>query len=113
MTDENQKKLKEINEKLKEIMLRHMEKPDVCASAINGLTLVRRETVNSSERCFEKSLASVISRAASPPSWAHRNFIYTRPMSCFRGGHAEHVLCYRPHAAPPSFPCSFTWTGRF
>ncbi len=22
-------------------------------------------------------------------------------MSCFRGGHAEHVLCYRPHAAPP------------
>ena len=35
MTDENQKKLKEINEKLKEIMLRHMEKPDVCASAIN------------------------------------------------------------------------------
>ncbi len=85
MTDENQKKLKEINEKLKEIMLRHMEKPDVCASAINGLTLVRRETVNSSERCFEKSLASVISRAASPPSWAHRNFIYTRTNVVFPG----------------------------
>lgn len=60
MTGKNQKKVKEINKKLKEIMLRHMEKPGVCASAINGLTLVRREAVNSSERCFEKPLASVI-----------------------------------------------------
>lgn len=60
MTGENQQKIQEINGKLKEILLRHMEKPGVCASAINGLTLVRREAVNSSERCFEKPLASVI-----------------------------------------------------
>ena len=60
MTGENQKKVKEINKKLKELLLRHMERPGVCASAINGLTLVRREAVNSSERCFEKPLASVI-----------------------------------------------------
>ena len=32
----------------------------------------------------------------------HTGISYTHePMSCFRGGHAEHVLCYRPHAAPP------------
>ena len=60
MTGENQQKIQEINGKLKEILLRHMEKPGVCASAINGLTLVRREADNSSERCFEKPLASVI-----------------------------------------------------
>lgn len=60
MPGDNQKKVKEISKKLKEIILWHMEKPGVCASAINGLTLVRREAVNSSERCFEKPLASVI-----------------------------------------------------
>ena len=105
MTDENQKKLKEINEKLKEIMLRHMEKPDVCASAINGLTLVRRETVNSSERCFEKSLASVISRAASPPSWAHRNFIYTRTNVVFPGWTCRaRPMLSAPRRPPLPFP---------
>lgn len=60
MTDENQAKVQEINKKLKELLLRHMEKPGVCASAIKGLTLVRREAVNCSEHCFAKPLASVI-----------------------------------------------------
>lgn len=60
MADDNQKKVKEINEKLKEILLRHLEKPDARASAVSGLNLVRREAVNSSERCFEKPLASII-----------------------------------------------------
>lgn len=60
MAGSNQEKVKEINVRLKEILLRHMEKPGVRPSAISGLTLVRREEVNSSERCFEKPLASVI-----------------------------------------------------
>lgn len=41
-------------------MLRHMKKPGIRASAINGLTLVRRESADSADRCFEKPLASVI-----------------------------------------------------
>ena len=60
MAGSNQEKVKEINVMMKEILLRHMEKPGVRPSAISGLTLVRREEVNSSERCFEKPLASVI-----------------------------------------------------
>lgn len=60
MTDCNREKVGAINEKLKEILLRHMDGPGVYPSAINGLTLVRREAVNRSERCFEKPLASVI-----------------------------------------------------
>lgn len=60
MTDYDRGNITTINAQLKEILLRHMDKPDVFPTAINGLTLVRREAVNSSERCFEKPLASVI-----------------------------------------------------
>lgn len=37
-----------------------MEGPGVYPTAVSGLTLVRREAVNSSERCFDKPLASII-----------------------------------------------------
>ena len=60
MAGGNQERVKEINARLKEILLRHMEGPGVRPSAVSGLTLVRREEANSSERCFEKPLASVI-----------------------------------------------------
>lgn len=60
MTDGNHEKVAAINAKLKEILLRHMEGPGVYPTAVSGLTLVRREAVNSSERCFDKPLASII-----------------------------------------------------
>ena len=59
MAGDTQEKVREINEKLKEILLRHLEKPGARASAVSGLTLVRREAINCSERCFEKPLASL------------------------------------------------------
>ena len=59
-TGNTQKRIQEIHLQLKEILLRHMEKPGVRASAIDGLMLVRREEINSTERCFEKPLAAVI-----------------------------------------------------
>lgn len=37
-----------------------MEGPGVYLTAVSGLTLVRREAVHSSERCFDKPLASII-----------------------------------------------------
>lgn len=60
MTDCDREKVLAINVKLKEILLRHMDGPGVCPSAVSGLHLVRRESVNSSERCFAKPLAAVI-----------------------------------------------------
>ncbi|WP_418216131.1 AraC family transcriptional regulator N-terminal domain-containing protein [Bilophila wadsworthia] len=60
MTDCTRKEVMIINAKLKEILLRHMDRPGVYPSAIRGVTLVRREAVNNSERCFEKPLASII-----------------------------------------------------
>ena len=60
MESDRQERMERISGALKEVILRHMPKPDAHPSAIPGLTLVRREEANSSERCFEKPLASVI-----------------------------------------------------
>ena len=60
MDSDRQERVAMINRKLKEVILRHMETPDARPSAISGLTLVRRDQTNSSERCFEKPLASVV-----------------------------------------------------
>ena len=60
MESDRQERMERINGALKEVILRHMPKPDACSSAVPGLTLVRREEANGSERCFEKPLASVV-----------------------------------------------------
>ncbi len=60
MDSDRQERMARINRKLREVILRHMEAPDVRPSAVNGLTLVRRDETNSSERCFEKPLTSVV-----------------------------------------------------
>ena len=60
MDSDGQERIARINRKLKEVILRHMEAPDARPSAVKGLTLVRRDETNSSERCFEKPLASVV-----------------------------------------------------
>lgn len=74
MTDLNQKKIQEINAGLKEIVLRHMEKPGIGACAINGLKLVRRQAAKGPERCFEKPLASVIIQGGKHASVGSREY---------------------------------------
>lgn len=60
MADCDREKIVTVNMKLKEILFRHTDRPGVCSSSIDGLSLVRREAVDSSERCIEKPLVSVI-----------------------------------------------------
>ena len=60
MDSDRQERIARINRKLREVILRHMAAPDARPSAVKGLTLVRRDETNSSERCFEKPLASVV-----------------------------------------------------
>ena len=60
MDSDRQERIARINQKLREVILRHMEASDARPSAVKGLTLVRRDETNSSERCFEKPLASVV-----------------------------------------------------
>ncbi len=60
MPDDSPLKIKEINAALQEALLRRLPEPDVLASPVEDLFLVRREEINSSERCFARPLASLI-----------------------------------------------------
>ena len=60
MTDDGQALINELNERLKEILLRHVPRPAVLPGPVDGVFLVRREAVNCSESCFTRPLASLI-----------------------------------------------------
>ena len=60
MTDDRQARITEANERLKEILLRHVPRPAVLPGPVDGVFLVRREAVNCSESCFTRPLASLI-----------------------------------------------------
>ena len=60
MTDDGQARINELNERLKEILLRHVPRPAVLPGPVDGVFLVRREAVNCSESCFTRPLASLI-----------------------------------------------------
>ena len=60
MEKQEREKAAAVNEELKRLLLRHLEQPAIRPTAVAGLTLVRREAANSSERCFEKPLASIL-----------------------------------------------------
>lgn len=60
MTDDRQARITESNDRLKEILLRHVQRPAVLPGPVDGVFLVRREAVNCSESCFTRPLASLI-----------------------------------------------------
>lgn len=93
MTDCTRKEVMIINAKLKEILLRHMDRPGVYPSAIRGVTLVRREAVNNSERCFEKPLASIIVQGSKHSTIGTQEYdIRRKSMPCERRGYAKRVV---------------------
>lgn len=57
---EEGKRLAEINARLKAAVLRHMDRPGLRPSAVEGLTLVRYDSPDSLERCFQKPVASIV-----------------------------------------------------
>ncbi len=50
----------DINQALKDIILRHMPQPGVSEAAVPGLHLVKRTAANSSERCFSRPVCSLV-----------------------------------------------------
>ncbi len=60
MTGQEREKAAAIMAELKQVLLRRLRGPAALQTAVHGLTLVRREAANSSERCFEKPLASIL-----------------------------------------------------
>lgn len=75
MENDRKKCCKRLNSLLKDVILRHMPRPDACPSAIADLTLVRREAANSSEQCFAKPLASVIVQGSKQSTIGTRHYV--------------------------------------
>ena len=61
MADGMDSALKQINEELKELLLRHMPCPGKYTTAIKGLTLSRRQEINKTDSCFgNPSVAAIV-----------------------------------------------------
>lgn len=78
MDSDRQERIARINQKLREVILRHMEASDARPSAVKGLTLVRRDETNSSERCFEKPLASVVVQGSKKSTIGMRSMCFVK-----------------------------------
>ena len=75
MSDDGQERVEACNRRLKELLLRYMDRPELRPSAVDGLVLVRREESNSMERCFEKPLASVVIQGCKQSTIGTRKYI--------------------------------------
>lgn len=75
MSDDGQERVEACNRRMKELLLRYMDKPELRLSSVSGLVLVRREASNSMERCFEKPLASVVVQGCKQSVIGTRKYI--------------------------------------
>ena len=105
MADCDREKIVTANMKLKEILFQHTDRPGVCSSSIDGLSLVRREAVDSSERCIEKPLVSVIVQGVKHSTVGTQEYRIRENQCLVSGGHAECVVRRRTDAGKTvSFP---------
>lgn len=74
MTDDRQARITESNDRLKEILLRHVQRPAVLPGPVDGVFLVRREAVNCSESCFTRPLASLIVQGSKRARLGEREY---------------------------------------
>lgn len=63
-----------MNARLKNLLLRHITTPGLHPTAITGLTLVRRETGNSSSNCFNKPLVAFFVQGQKHTCIANREY---------------------------------------
>lgn len=67
----------QLQEALKTELLRHLEKPCILQTAIEGLHLSRREDSHAPEQCFERPLAGLVVQGTKHSFMAGREFVYT------------------------------------
>lgn len=114
LEEQEREKAAAINEELKLLLLRHLEQPAVRPTAIAGLTLVRREAANSSERCFEKPLASILVQGSKHTVIGTRAFSIAAKqclVAAVETCPAHHTWLIR-RRKNLFFLFSFIWTGR-
>lgn len=63
---------------LQDILLRHISSQGILPSAIDGLMLARREETDTTDRCFEKPLASVIVQGSKRLLIGREEYIFHR-----------------------------------
>lgn len=76
MTEDLQR-ISKLNEELKQKLLRHMEKPCIYPTAIEGFNLVRREDIGTPEQCFEKPLVGLVVQGTKHSLMGGHEYVYT------------------------------------
>lgn len=84
MTDDLQR-IAQLNDALKQRLLRHMEKPGIYSTPIEGFHLVRREDVGTPEQCFEKPLVGLVVQGTKHSLMSGKEYIYTKNQSIVAG----------------------------
>ena len=77
MKEDEESGIAEINAALRERLLRRMNRPGNYPTAVEGLTLIRRDGGDCGGRCFERPLAALwqtIGRCGKPPEDSARQF---------------------------------------
>ena len=77
--------LRQINEELKRRILRHLPVPGKQATAVNGLTLSRRQEINKADNCFGTPSVAAIVQGAKCALIGDREYRYKEGQFCITG----------------------------
>lgn len=78
-------RIAQLNDELKQRLLRHMEKPGIYPTSIEGFHLVRREDVGTPEQCFEKPLVGLVVQGTKHSLMGGQEYVYTENQSIVAG----------------------------
>ncbi len=76
MVISNSQRKDEINRALKDIILRHVDRPEERETEVSGLYLVKRTSVNSSHRCFSRPTCSLIVQGSKTAHIGNEDYAY-------------------------------------
>lgn len=82
---EHMRRIAQLNDELKQKLLRYLKTPCIYPTAIEGFHLVRREHAGSPENCFEKPLAGLVIQGAKHSLMGGREYVYTENQSIVAG----------------------------
>ena len=77
--------LRQINEELKQCILRHLPAPGKHATAIKGLTLSRRQEINKADNCFGTPSVAAIIQGGKCALIGDREYCYKEGQFCITG----------------------------
>lgn len=82
---ERMRRIAQLNDELKQKLLRYLKTPCIYPTAIEGFHLVRREHAGKPENCFEKPLAGLVIQGAKHSLMGGREYVYTENQSVVAG----------------------------